>query len=247
MKRTLAAIIILFIWLPAFSQCYSNRHSTTWYDGWISCMASQSPNPARGVSHWIMYNFGEPYCITTSTLWNVNDPSSLNNGIQGYAVDYSTNGTIWTSLGTFTAEKGSGSPIYEGIPGPDFDSIITQYLLFTALSNYGGNCHGFSEIKINLAKEPNRILKNPSGTLIAYPNPFIDQIGIRYFGGNSIEDLFLQVTDVTGRTVFSGQNYTLSANYDLILNNSLSHLSPGVYLLKAQFNNETHSIKLIKK
>ena len=34
----------------------------------------------------------QPYSLTTSKIWNSNDPAHLEYGLQGYAVDYSLNG-----------------------------------------------------------------------------------------------------------------------------------------------------------
>lgn len=247
MKKILILTIVILIYLSGNTQCIINRHSTSWYDGWVSCSASQSPNSARGVSHWIMYNLGEPYSLTTSILWNTNDPALLNNGIQGYAVDYSLNGNAWTSLGTFVAEKGSGSPFYEGITGPDFKNTIAQYVLITVLSNYGGICNGFSEIKINLGTTPNGITQKQTHELVAFPNPFVNQVGIRLFGDSKIENLSIEINDMMGRIVFTMNDCAISSGNDIILDDSLGDLLPGIYLLKAKYNNETHTIKLIKQ
>ena len=46
--------------------------------------------------------------------------------------------------------QASGASIYEGEEGPDFDGAKARYVLITPLSNFGGDCFGFSELKIQI-------------------------------------------------------------------------------------------------
>lgn len=243
MKKLFIIIITGLLLQTAFAQCLPDRHSTSWYDGWASCSATQSPNPARGISHWIMYNFGEPYSLATSTFWNSNDPAHLEYGLQGYAVDYSLDGNTWTALGTFSAEKASGSPFYEGTEGPDFNKAVAQYVLFTALSNYGGNCYGFSELKINIDSTTNSISEEKPLDFVAYPNPFTDKLNIKLFSTPENKKALINVHDLTGRIVYSKTISGLVENNEITLENQEMKLVAGVYTI--EINNAR--IKTIQK
>mgnify|MGYP001279789648 CR=1 FL=1 len=133
---------------------FENRHSTDANDAWHSCTPSANPNSARGSSHWIMYDLGYIYTLTTSRIWNYNAPNHLNRGIQNAVIDISTDGTNWTVLGNFVFPQANASGFYEGFTGPDFGSVQARYVIITALSNYGGSCYGLGEIKIDVVNSP---------------------------------------------------------------------------------------------
>lgn len=246
MNKTFILAILMTISLENYAQCLTERHSTSWYDGWASCSASQSPNPARGISHWIMYNFGVPYRLTTSTLWNSNDPAHLDYGLQGYTADYSTDGISWTSLGTFSAEKATGSPFYEGTEGPDFDEAIAQYVLITALSNYGGSCYGFSELKINLANTANGISDEMEAPVIVYPNPFTDKLNIRFFNAESEKFYSVTIHDLTGRIVYQTYKDLSTESNDILLDNQEMKLVSGIYTIDVNTNRSKKTLKIVK-
>lgn len=129
-------------------QCLPDRHTTNIHESWLSCTASPNPNPSNGTSHWIMYNLGSLTSLHQTTFWNLNHPDYLEAGLKKVLVEYSSNGTSWNSLGTFTMLQSEGSGFYTGVPGPNFDGISARYVLLTALENYGGECYGFSEFRI---------------------------------------------------------------------------------------------------
>jgi hypothetical protein len=78
------------------AQCYPNRHSTNFFDGWVSCETAVNPNPARGKGHFIMYDYGKRYALGQMKIWNSNDPSHLDWGMQEVVIDYSVDGETWT-------------------------------------------------------------------------------------------------------------------------------------------------------
>lgn len=150
MKQNIILTIILLSFSAniAFGQCFPDRHNTNWFDGWISCETAPNPKSAYGDSHWILYDFKESYELGQMQVWNSNDPSHLDYGMQEVAIDYSLDGIDWVQLGNYEFEIASGKSIYEGFEGPDFDGAFARYVLITGLSNYGGECFGLSEIRI---------------------------------------------------------------------------------------------------
>jgi len=151
-KYSLTILFGLFTVFYAMGQCYPDRHSTSWYDGWISCEKAANPNDVYEASHWILYDLNENFELGKMHVWNSNDPSHLDYGMNEVNVDYSLDGIEWINLGLFYFDPATGKSIYEGFEGPDFGGVLARYVLLTAMSNYGGECYGLSEIKIEVEK-----------------------------------------------------------------------------------------------
>lgn len=228
------------------AQCYPDRHSTNWYDGWISCETSQNPNSVYGDSHWIMYDLGYEYQLRESVLWNANEPDNVDFGIQEYHVDYSLDGITWTNLGTYILNQAPGSSIYEGEDGPNFSQISARYVLITPTSNYGGDCFGFSELKIDIT-DPLDVIDNDDGfNALVYPNPFIDDITLRIVSLDNEAPITYALYDILGRQILNN-SFALEDgrnSYPITLNGNT--LSVGIYILKIEQGNKERSFKLIK-
>lgn len=116
---------------------------------WVSCSSSANPNPARSnASHWIKYNFEDIYKFKNSRVWNYNITNETNKGFNQVVVDYSLDGTTWTSLGgVYNWPQASGTADYAGFIGPNFNEIKAKFILISALNNHGdAGCSGFSKI-----------------------------------------------------------------------------------------------------
>lgn len=128
---------------------------------WLSCTTATNPNTARaGYTKWIKYDFGAQYKFQGSRVWNYNVAGLTNRGFKIVAVDYSTNGTTWTSLGTsYSWPQASGAVDYAGFAGPNFNNIKARYILISAIQDWGGgSCTGFSKITFDAS------LCEPEGT-----------------------------------------------------------------------------------
>lgn len=126
-------------------------HSNHPDDSWSTCSPSPSPNPARGVSHWIEYDLGQAYLLNNTHIWNYNVYQATDQGFQTVAVDYSLDGTTWQEVGTFEWAAATGEPDYTGFDWDALAGIGARYLLFTALDNHGGGpCHGLSQIRFDI-------------------------------------------------------------------------------------------------
>ena len=125
-----------------------------WSDTWRSCQTAPNPNPVRDAGHWIMYDFGEIYRLSKTHVWNTNEPGKSDMGFRNVIVDYSQDGTNWIELGTYEFSQGTEEAIYAGFEGFDFTDSLAQYVLITAVDNWGHpSCYGISEVKFNL-REP---------------------------------------------------------------------------------------------
>ena len=246
MKRFILAITFLTATLHlGMAQCYPDRHNTTWYDGWLSCEPSENPNSARGVGHWILYDFKEVYKLGQMHLWNSNEPGALGNGVREIVVDYS-DGLAWIELGRYTFEPGTGLNNYEGEVGPHLGDTETQFLLITILDNHGGECYGFSELQIE-AEEITTSLEDPHkedcAHLDAFPNPFNNSLNITYSEScGALSEVTL--VDMLGKQIWK-QNID-DANPDRRLHINTRDLTPGSYVLHAIINGRSVQQKVIK-
>ncbi|MBK7094690.1 MAG: T9SS type A sorting domain-containing protein [Saprospiraceae bacterium] len=151
MKYLLLIILFTSVITDTNSQCFPDRHNTSWFDAWVSCESSQNPNSIRGKSHWILYDFGHIYKLENLHVWNINDPDKLDDGLKNVVIDYSPDGNTWVESGNAVFPKANGSSTYQGSDILDFNGIKARYMLITAKDNYGGNCFGFSELRIGVS------------------------------------------------------------------------------------------------
>lgn len=248
MKKTILLISVLAL-LQQFAgaQCFPDRHSTNYFDGWISCEAAASPNPARPVSHFIMYDFGKVYKLGQMTIWNTNDPSRLSWGMQDVAIDYSPDGENWYTAGDFTFPQASGLSTYEGAEGPNLGDVEGRYLLITALTNYGGECYGLSEMRVTgeevIISDVEDVTTLECVDVKIFPNPFASEMTLDLSSGCS-GDLRIIVYDGMGQMISSekanlvnGQQKSLQIGRDL---------PAGAYSLYLEYGGKSIQRSIIK-
>ena len=118
-----------------------------WAKSWTSCQTSSNPNPVRGNSHWILYEFVDFHYIDSSHIWNSNRSNESGDGIKEIIVDYSLDGETWTELGSFTIPKATESDDYQGVVGPNFGSQFINKILVTVISTHAeGGCATIGEM-----------------------------------------------------------------------------------------------------
>jgi len=229
------------------AQCFPDRHSTNWFDGWVSCEPSQNPISSYGETHWIMYDLGYDYVLNETQFWNSNEPKHLDYGMNEFNIDYSLDGVTWNNLGEFNLEQASGSSTYQGMEGPNFNAVRARYVLITPTSNFGGDCFGFSELKIAIT-DPFTVVDEEDGyNASVYPNPFVNTVSLRVVSLSQSEPVSFTLYDMMGRAITSG-NITISEdnqNYQLPINGY--NLSGGIYILKTNQNGKEKSFKIIKR
>lgn len=226
--KQLYTLIITIISLNLSAQCYPDRHNTTWYNGWISCKENLSPNPARGVGHWIMYDFGHDYALGESHWWNNNEADALDNGVKTILVDVSDDGLKWNYWGSFELAQATGKPYYEGEAGIDFESVRCRYLLLTAVDNYGGSCVGFSEMKIAVdLLSANKDIDDTCLDIKILPNPFKNNATVEI--SSNCNDAQLSLYDSYGRELGNGIKISKGSSESHQL--SGRNLVPGIYLV----------------
>ena len=149
MKKAILFIITLYTYQVGHSQCEDNGNQ--WTKSWTSCEPTANPNPARGASHWILYEFTQSHFIDSSHIWNANRIGESPTGIKDIIVDYSADGSNWIELGNYTIPQATESTSYQGVTGPNFGSTEISKVLITVLSTHNaGSCASISEIAFGI-------------------------------------------------------------------------------------------------
>jgi len=248
-RRIIIFLFFVFISANVFAQCFLDRHNTTWYDGWISCTMSPNPNPVRGESHWILYDFNYAYELYQMHIWNTNAPDYLADGMQEIVIDISNDGANWTEIGTFQIPMADGTSTYEGLDLYDFDGTAAQYVLITGLSNHGGSCYGLSEIRIDVADEiivvtDTEELSPDCLSATIFPNPINDNSKAIISNICSYDPIYFSIQDITGKIIKSGEIIPTSNEAQLNLH-SFTNTS-GAYILNLQQADIIRKFKLVK-
>ena len=225
------------------AQCEENLHTPFFGDGWLSCELTQNPNPERGMSHWIQFDFGETYVLDTMYVWNYNFWGYQQLGVKRMAVDYSLDGIIWTASGIYDIPQSTSSHKYEGTEGPIFDNISARYIILTALETWGdiAPCAGLAEVKFSLGEmstSAEEILSAETQMKIS-PNPATDKINISIKGTELPEQI--QIVDVNGRAIQSLQKPVL---FNVPVD--ISRLPSGIYFARLIFENGMVSERFMK-
>jgi hypothetical protein len=170
----------------------------------VSCETAINPNPPRGKGHFILYDYGRPYKLGQMTIWNSNDPSHLDWGMQNIVIDYSNDGENWVEAGQYIFPQASGLSTYEGFEGPHLGDIEARYLLITGLTNYGGECFGLSEVKVVgervILSDVEDVLDLECVSISLYPNPFSEKVTLLLSPGCS-GNVQVTVFDALGKIV----------------------------------------------
>ena len=135
------------------AQC--DEDDNFWTESWRSCMRTTNPNPERGDTHWILYEFTEPIGIGATHIWNANRTNESDSGLHEVFVDISTDGTTWEQVGDgmFTWERAPETPDYEGFEGPTLSNYgYIEKVLITVVSTHGNVCASLAEIRFDVDK-----------------------------------------------------------------------------------------------
>jgi len=198
MRLFLSLFTLSLAWLQLSGQCYPDRHSTALADAWISCELTQNPNPERTVTHWIMYDFGQVESIDGMKIWNANLPEFPDIGIEVFALDYSTDGVTWTTLGEFDIPDHDPNVFYQGddIEGiPEFEA---SRVIITAVRTKGGTCAGLSEIRFIQGETATSTTDISAFDYEIFPNPTADFVNINIKDDN-FETSYYEMIDFNGR------------------------------------------------
>ena len=235
MKKLLSIILAISISGWALAQC-DGTHSALDDMSWLSCQGTENPNSTRTEEHWIMYDFGAFYYLNESHFWNYNQADETANGIANFAIDYSNDGENWTWWGDLSLDEAPGTDSYYGEDGPDFDGLLVRYLLLSVVSNHGGPCYGFSEIKIDV--DPGVLdIEEPNLEVFSFglhPNPAKEVVNVQIENGFGAQ---LTLYSPKGELIWRQTTTSQITRLDLI------NLAQGIYMVEVVDANGSRATK----
>jgi hypothetical protein len=112
---------------------------------WLSDVTGPQPT-------WIEFQFDKVYKLHEMWVWNSNESLEqvIGFGFKDVTIEYSVNGTDYTTLGTtHQFAQAPGAPGYAHNTIIDMDGAVAKYVRLTANSNWGGivNQYGLSEVR----------------------------------------------------------------------------------------------------
>lgn len=219
--KSILICLSLFLSLNINAQnCTSTSHSVNINDSWKSCNEKLSPNPIRGNSHWVMYDLGYAYKLSTTRFWNYNVEGETEQGMKNIVIDFSLNGDDWTEIVNFQLSEASGTNSYEGEEGPNLGSTNTRYVLITAIDTWGGDCPGLSEVKFDLDNiVPVNNIEYAGNAISLFPNPATQSITIK----TNFDLKEIIIVNATGQEI---NRMPYQPQFDI------THLADGIYFLK---------------
>jgi hypothetical protein len=143
---------------------------------WLSGAGGTSPSGRVGPA-WIKYTFNSTYSLDTLWVWNFNQVTLSNRGLQQVYIDYSVDGTNWTLLkngssDTWTIAQATGLPNYAHNTTINLGSINTKYVTITASQTNGNwgsaDSYGLSEVRFFGSPLPYGFTVNPMADLNYY-------------------------------------------------------------------------------
>ncbi len=121
----------------------ADQHSTVSGDMWLA-------GPPEGEDLYIEYAFDRVYKLHEMLVWNYNVQFEiiLGFGLKDVTVEYSADGTNWTTLGDVQFAKATSVPTYTANTTVDFGGVPAQYVRLTVRSGHGTmGQYGLSEVR----------------------------------------------------------------------------------------------------
>lgn len=216
-KLFFISMLVLSTYIMMAQNCTTQAHAPNEQDSWLSC--------ATNTSHWIMYDLGYVYGIGTSHFWNYNVTGETDKGFRNTQIEYSIDGSNWSSLPTFTLAQASGTRQYEGVMGPDFEGKAARYIRLSALDTWGdGQCAGLSEVRFDIVKKITTSMDIPRSLPVemkVYPNPVGQRLQVDWSNDLVIKEMV--IINMAGHEV---------SRFSNTRQQDVSHLPSGVYLLQ---------------
>ncbi len=129
---------------------HSISHMDMWHSSYNAGGTVRTAPSGTSCGEYLAYDFGKPYALGTTWVWNHNQDQATTSGLASVTLDYSVDGIHWNSLGTFPWPQADNTADYAGFAGPDFGEVWAQYVVIAAHSTYGRPYFGLSEIRFDV-------------------------------------------------------------------------------------------------
>ena len=244
MRLTSTIFFVFILASQLLAQCLSeDQHNSSLFSSWLSCEKRVNPFTNKGdAGHWIIYQFPEEVEIESIHLWNLNNPDYLNAGAKTIELSASQDSENWRIVDTLEVNMGVGDRTYLGELVEDFKGVRAKYIMLTILTNYGGECAGFSEIKFNLGKVTTATDEAPTFTLSVFPNPMIDRTDIT-ISGLSSQRIDYSLVDMSGKVIRQGRERATANTHRFSLQGLA--LPSGPYTLHIATDEGSRAEKLV--
>lgn len=219
----LSVFVSLFSFTNLWAQC---KDQGLFENAWISCETSPNPNPTRGEGHWIRYDLGYTYQLSSLQVWNNNKDETLNMGVRELVMDISDDGQNWSTVDSFQVSRGPGDSYYSGEVLGQLNDIQTRYVLLTLKENWGHpTCTSLDEVSFRLRRAP--LPRNEA--IWVYPNPAKANATVSFDMATG-ESVRVKVVNLMGKEVISHAHEAISGRQEVKLNTR--RLRPGVYVVQ---------------
>jgi len=122
----------------------AGEHSISSADMWLATKSADEPA-------WIQYEFDGIYSLHEMWVWNYNSQFEpvLGFGLKDVTVEYSANGTDWTTLGDFQLAQATAKGTYTHNTAIDFAGVAARYIRLVVHSGWGtlSPQYGLSEVR----------------------------------------------------------------------------------------------------
>ncbi len=132
------------------NQTHSVAHVDMWHSAYNDGSVIRTAPGGTSCCEYVAYDFGKPYRLGTSWVWNHNQAGATDSSLASVTIDYSVDGFHWNTLGTFSWPQADGTTEYAGFTGPDFGEVWAKYVVIAAHSTYGRPYFGLSEIRFDV-------------------------------------------------------------------------------------------------
>ncbi|WP_281613511.1 T9SS type A sorting domain-containing protein [Flammeovirga sp. SubArs3] len=155
-----------------------------------------------------------------------------------FEVMKSINKVDWVSIGEVEAAGNSSTTQYYSFTDTDIVNNSMYYKLVQV--DFDGQTETFGPLSVY----PEGLLFNMTATI--YPNPAVSDINLMVSGLNEGNDLNIWVIDKMGKVIFQDSNSIEASSFIYKLDQKLSHITPGNYIVTLQSGNNKISTRFIK-
>ncbi|MBX7140573.1 MAG: T9SS type A sorting domain-containing protein [Chitinophagales bacterium] len=225
--------------------CHTN--STQWVNGSFTIAKAVRTQVPSFSDFAIGYSYGTPLPVelTTFTVSPVNDDAYLNwntsseLNIDYFAVERSLDGNVFSQVGIVDAAGFSVMPNDYAFIDPGVRELNAGKIYYRLRMVHSDGSFEYSAVRwISLDESSHQ-------TVLAYPNPFFDELSLMWYAGGSGTGL-IQVSDFSGKMVLEKEIPYTEGNNFLMLD-QLASFPDGVYILQLNTGRSSRTLKVVKQ